>query len=223
MTDKDTDANRRGPGRPKQDTALRDVILDKAELAFAEAGFEGTKVRDIAQRAGVNQALIRYYFGSKSDLFDEVFRRRGGIMASNRQANLDHLLATRDNPTVEEVLRAYLAPQWDMKYSGESGAAFVRMQARLHAEPEERALRLRSEVYDPSVLRYIATLSRILPEIPGEIISTRMAFLVGTYLFMLNDLGRLGDLTEGRLSAFGKDDLLDQLICFLSAGMRAPV
>jgi AcrR family transcriptional regulator len=201
---------------------LKEAILDHAEIAFAENGFEGTKARDVAARAGVNQGLIRYYFGSKSDLFDEVFRRRGGILAGHRHVNLDRLLDRSELLTVEEVLLAYLKPQWDMKYSGPGGAAFVRLQARLHAEPEEHALRLRREVYDASVKRYIAILATILPELPKEIVSTRMAFLVGAYLFMLNDLGRLSDLTDGRLADIPKDDLLHQLVQFLSAGLRAP-
>lgn len=219
----------RGPGRPARDEQagaapdLKDQILDHAELAFAEAGFEGANLRDIAARAGVNQGLIRYYFGSKVDLFDECFRRRGGVLAGHRHVNLDRLLEFTETPMVEDVVFAYLKPQWDMKYSGPNGAAFVAMQARLHAEPEEHALRLRREVYDASVKRYIAVLSRILPHVPKDIISVRMAFLVGAYLFMLNDLGRIGDLTEGHLTAFGKDEMLDHLVRFLSAGLRAPL
>ncbi|KXF74756.1 TetR family transcriptional regulator [Paramesorhizobium deserti] len=219
----------RGPGRPSRsgpgqhDSDLRNQVLDHAELAFAELGFEGANLRDIAARAGVSQALIRYYFGSKGDLFEECFRRRGSVLAGNRHVILDRLLEFNDTPTVEDVVYAYLKPQWDMKYSGPNGAAFVAMQARLHAEPEEHALRLRREVYDASVKRYIAVLAKILPDIPKDIISVRMAFLVGTYLFMLNDLGRIGDLTEGHLTSFGKDEMLDHLVRFLAAGMRAPV
>jgi AcrR family transcriptional regulator len=219
---------RRSRGRPIKteaanlSTDLRDNILDHAELAFAEAGYEGTNLRDIATRAGVSQGLIRYYFGSKVDLFDECFRRRGGLLAGYRHVNLDRLLEITEKPTVEDVIYAYLKPQWDMKYSGPNGAAFVALQARLHAEPEEHALRLRREVYDASVKRYIALLAQIMPEIPKDIISVRMAFLVGAYMFMLNDLGRIGDLTEGHLTTFTKDEMLDQLVRFLAAGLRAP-
>lgn len=218
----------RGPGRPsKRDieatsTDLRDKILDQAELAFAEAGFEGTNLRDIAARAGVNQGLIRYYFGSKADLFDECFRRRGQVLVKHREINLKKLLEESERPRIEDVVYAYLKPQWEMKYSGPNGAAFVAMQARLHAEPEEHALRLRREIYDASVMQYISALALLLPDIPRDIVSVRMAFLVGAYLFMLNDLGRIGDLTEGHLSSLGKDEMLHHLVTFLSAGLRAP-
>lgn len=213
----------RKPGRPKEREDLRNVILDQAELAFAEHGLAGARVRDIAAVAGVNQALIRYYFGSKQDLFDEVLRRRGSDISGARHVLLDRLLALPEPPTVAQIIRAYLQPQWDMKQSGPNGAAFVRLQARLHAEPEEHALRLRSEVYDASAKRYIQALAEALPDIPKATLSVRMAFLVGTYLFMLNDLGRLNDLTDGQIGEIGQDEVLAQLVRFLAAGMVAPV
>ena len=216
-------AERRKPGRPREGADLRDRILDSAELHFAEHGFSGASMRDIAALAGVNQALIRYYFGNKDALFQEVFRRRGGALSGRRHVLLDELLARESTPSVEDIIRAYLIPQWDMKYSGPSGAAFVRLQARLHAEPEEYALQLRREVYDASVRRYITALETALPTIPRDVISIRMAFLVGTYLFMLNDLGRLGDMTEGQISEIGKNPMLDHLVAFLAAGLKAVV
>ena len=55
-------------------------ILDKAECLFAQQGFDGTTVRDIAQAAGVNLAMISYYFGSKEKLLEQLFMERmGGI------------------------------------------------------------------------------------------------------------------------------------------------
>lgn len=214
---------KRKPGRPREGGELREVILDNAELAFAEHGFAGARVRDIAAMAGVNQALIRYYFGSKEDLFDEVFRRRASVISGARHVLLDRLLERDQAPKVAEIVRAYLQPQWDMKHSSPNGAAFVRLQSRLHAEPEEHALRLRREVYDASAKRYIQALAEALPEIPREVISVRMAFLVGTYLFMLNDLARLNDLTDGQIGEVGPEAMLAHLERFLTAGLSAPV
>lgn len=226
MPDTDTQGEqRRRPGRPagaaKDSGDLRDAILDQAEIAFAETGFSGARTRDIADKAGVNQALIRYYFGSKEELFDEVFRRRGGLISTKRHEMLDALFARTPDPSVEEIIHSYLFPQWEMKYSSPNGAAFVRLQARLHSEPEEHALRLRREVYDSSVRRYVEALSHALPDIDRDTISIRMAFMVGTYMFMLNDLGRLSDMTEGHVADLGKVPMLDHLVAFLSAGMRA--
>ncbi|PRY54977.1 TetR family transcriptional regulator [Glycomyces artemisiae] len=50
--------------------ATRSALLDAARRRFAEHGFDGTGVREIAADAGVDATLIFRYFGSKQDLFD---------------------------------------------------------------------------------------------------------------------------------------------------------
>ncbi|MGN6293588.1 MAG: TetR family transcriptional regulator [Chitinophagaceae bacterium] len=52
-------------------------IMEAAEKLFADKGFEGTSVRDIAEGAGVNLAMISYYFGSKEKLMEAMFTYRG--------------------------------------------------------------------------------------------------------------------------------------------------
>lgn len=51
-------------------------IIEKAEELFATQGYEGTTVRDIADAAGVNLAMISYYFGSKEKLLEALFMER---------------------------------------------------------------------------------------------------------------------------------------------------
>lgn len=52
------------------------AIINAAEKLFAEKGFDGASVRDIAQEADVNVAMISYYFGSKEKLMEAVFEER---------------------------------------------------------------------------------------------------------------------------------------------------
>ena len=52
-------------------------IMEMAEILFAEKGFNGTSVRDIAEKANVNLAMISYYFGSKDKLLEALFTYRG--------------------------------------------------------------------------------------------------------------------------------------------------
>lgn len=53
-------------------------IIESAELLFAERGFDGTSVRDIAHEVGVNIAMISYYFGSKEKLMEALLEWRVG-------------------------------------------------------------------------------------------------------------------------------------------------
>src|SRR2546421_6505720 len=47
----------------------RDLLLDAAEEVFAERGFEGASLDDIAQRAGYTRGAIYKHFGGKADMF----------------------------------------------------------------------------------------------------------------------------------------------------------
>jgi AcrR family transcriptional regulator len=60
---------------PKEEDA-RDRILDEAEILFAQKGFAGVTVREITSAARTNVAAVNYHFGSKKDLYLEVFRQR---------------------------------------------------------------------------------------------------------------------------------------------------
>lgn len=51
-------------------------ILEVAEKLFAENGFDGTSVRQIAKKAGVNVAMISYYFGSKVKMLEALLLYR---------------------------------------------------------------------------------------------------------------------------------------------------
>lgn len=51
-------------------------ILEIAEALFADKGFDGTSVRDIAGHAGINLAMISYYFGSKEKLMASLINYR---------------------------------------------------------------------------------------------------------------------------------------------------
>lgn len=54
---------------------MRDDILDAAEELFAQQGFAATPVREVAEKVGVNPAMIHYYFGSKRALLEQVMER----------------------------------------------------------------------------------------------------------------------------------------------------
>jgi len=51
-------------------------ILQVAEQLFAEEGFDGTSVRDIAKKANINVAMISYYFGSKEKMLEALVLSR---------------------------------------------------------------------------------------------------------------------------------------------------
>ncbi|MGA8117172.1 MAG: TetR family transcriptional regulator [Actinocatenispora sp.] len=66
---------------PQPEARLRDaersrrLLLDAGLHEFADKGYAGARVQDIADRAGVNKQLINYYFGGKDGLYRELCRR----------------------------------------------------------------------------------------------------------------------------------------------------
>src|SRR5689334_11247838 len=58
----------------------KEKILEAAEILFAEHGYEGTSIRQLAKKAEVNIAMISYYFGSKEKLFEELVEHRSSIL-----------------------------------------------------------------------------------------------------------------------------------------------
>ncbi|MFD9424337.1 MULTISPECIES: TetR/AcrR family transcriptional regulator [unclassified Streptomyces] len=86
-------------GRGRRDAAAtRERLLDAARDLFAERGYQRATVRAIAERAGVNQALLFRYFGSKQALLTEVVAEGG----------LEELRATPPEELFEKALRSML-------------------------------------------------------------------------------------------------------------------
>lgn len=59
-------------GRPRGGTDSRARIIAAAVDEFGERGYDGSTIRSIAARAGVDSALVHHYFGTKADLFAEA-------------------------------------------------------------------------------------------------------------------------------------------------------
>lgn len=86
--------------RRRDAAATKAALLVAAQELFAERGFERTTVRDIAAHAGVNQALLFRYFGSKDALFHTAL--------ANHSQQL--LAETRPEQLVARLLQWLLSP-----------------------------------------------------------------------------------------------------------------
>ena len=109
--------------RPKgQGPDLRQSILDAAEGLFSRHGFHGVTVRQVAAEAGVDTALIHYYFGAKRELFDSVFARRAGILNAARLQTLDaYQAAHAGGLTVEGIIEAFIGPLLERSMTNDEG------------------------------------------------------------------------------------------------------
>lgn len=72
--------------------ATKAEIVDAAFHVFAESGFDGTSVREIARRAGINHATLLHHFPKKSELLRAVLEHRDELQHIE-PTNLDDMLA----------------------------------------------------------------------------------------------------------------------------------
>src|SRR6478672_1184281 len=57
----------------KKDLTTEEKILTAARQVFLSRGMDGARMQDIADEAGINKALLHYYFRSKDQLFERIF------------------------------------------------------------------------------------------------------------------------------------------------------
>ncbi|MEZ4979992.1 MAG: helix-turn-helix domain-containing protein [Saprospiraceae bacterium] len=58
----------------EKEITTEEKIIQAAKSAFLEHGMAGARMQDIADRAGINKALLHYYFRSKEKLFEIIFK-----------------------------------------------------------------------------------------------------------------------------------------------------
>lgn len=85
-------SHRKTGARPREETATR--ILDEAERLFAERGYEGTSLRDVAAAVGIQNPSIYNHYDSKSALYEAVIARAVGPILGENWASDDELEKT---------------------------------------------------------------------------------------------------------------------------------
>jgi AcrR family transcriptional regulator len=209
--------------KPQHETRTR--ILDAAEELFMQHGFEGTSMRPLTSKAGVNLAAVNYHFGSKHALIEAVFRRRLDPMNLARIAELEMLEAEERPSSPETIIRAFITPGLRLLEDAKGGGRnFARLLGRTYTEPNKAVRALIGQMYAPTMQRYKAALERALPQMPREELVWRMHFMFGTLAYTLaaTDTVQLiaGCKPEDRYDA---RLLEERLTAFLAAGLTAPL
>ena len=90
-----------------KDTSTEDRIKAAARKVFHQKGYAGTRTRDIAEEAGINHAMLNYYFRSKEKLFEIVmmetmgqFFKGVGVILNDESTSLEE--------KIEQVVANYI-------------------------------------------------------------------------------------------------------------------
>lgn len=209
-------STKRSKQPPPPDQETRDRILDAADRVFTRRGTASGRTQEIADEAGVNKALVHYYFGTKAALADAIFARALGML-------VPRIFGILADPSrgIEEKVPAIVKEQIDFHSARPYIAGY--MVAELHADPERIARMMKAHGRIPlDVLRRqlqegarAGRLRRISPE-------QFVANMMGLLLFPFAIRAALCEMLEfdsGRWQAF-LDERRRILPDFVMAGLR---
>ncbi len=181
-------------------------IMEAAELLFAEQGFNGTSVRDICEKAGVNLAMISYYFVSKEKLLEALFAYRG----EQAKLKLESLIQRDDLSAMDKIFQ--LIDHYIDKVMGRQ--AFHRILAReqvITHSPEISALILQMKKQNQSLVAQIIKAGQKkgefkktvdVPLLMGTLIGTASHLLTSRHIF--RELDNKQDMTDPEFDAYAK-------------------
>jgi len=140
---------------PHLDAGTRAKLLDAAGTVFAEFGYQGATVREICARAGVNIALVNYYFGDKLELYSEVLRESMGPMK-------DEIRALESGLPPEEAVRDLIRATMQRIFRAERPGWHYRLMLHEIAQPTPALTNVINETMRPLYDRFRGLIGRML-------------------------------------------------------------
>lgn len=211
--------------RPKgQGADLRQSILDAAEGQFSRHGFYGVTVRQVAAEAGVDTALIHYYFGAKRELFDSVFARRAEILNATRVEALRAYAASHaDAMTLEGVIEAFIDPLVELSLTNDEGwKNYFRLVALVNNTPAWGGETMH-RFFDPVARQLIDALKAACPEAAPRDLYWGYQFLTGAMMLTLSETGRIDQLSDGLCHSTDLPAARSRLYAWCAAGLAEVV
>jgi AcrR family transcriptional regulator len=173
-------AHPRSQNRPNE---TRERLIDAAAPVFAEHGYRGATMREIADRAGANLAAAHYHFGSKQDLYREVARtlferleRRidesGGALDTETGGRSREDLVALLRARVRAMLETFLEP----------GSVHATLMQRELADPSELPFIVRRWI-DPIRRQMEVLLHGLAPDLTDDAIQFAARSVMGQTIF----------------------------------------
>lgn len=212
---------KRPRSKAERSAETQEQIIDAAEYLFSKRGFEGVTLRDVADRVGVHNSLMYYYFDDKMSLFKAVFERRSGETIRRRMEAMDRYeQESGGKPTVEGALHAFLDTDFDLYIEGgEPWKNYAAFGSQISNTPEGSVMM--DFYFDPVVLRLIDLLKKAMPEMPDEDVFWGYIFVSGALLHILGRTGRIDRLSSGLCHSDDFPAAKKRMAKFMAAGFLA--
>lgn len=197
-------------------------ILDAAEELFAEFGYHGVTLKDVATRVGVSSTLIHYHFNGKESIYEAIWARKAPISTHNRlEAMRRYAEEAGDNVTVEGALHAWIDADLNVQLEDkEYWAAIGKISAQANSAAGWGAEKM-TKYYNPVVLALIELLKKAMPNCDEETIFWGYHFLSGAMTHNMARTGRLDELSRGLCSSDDFVSIRKHMATFMAAGFKA--
>lgn len=194
-------------------------IVMAAEIEFADHGFDGVSVRQIALRAEVPVALINYHFGSKEGLYRAIFEMRAPMIIDQRIAGLRLAEMEPDQERkVEMIIKAVLVPNLHMR-STEKNSSYSRILAREVSDPKSHNRKVIAEFFDPIAYKVMDALREAMPDRSVEEINWGYQAMLGVMVYTMADTGRISRLSGGRCDPEDELATATHLVALMKAAL----
>ncbi|RXD05818.1 TetR/AcrR family transcriptional regulator [Sphingomonas sp. UV9] len=197
-------------------------IFDAAEELFSRHGLYGVTLKEVAQKVGVHQSLLHYYFKDKKELFDAVIARRAPVTIERRLAALDaYEKHAAGAITVEGALHAYLDVDLELHGGGDEGWRNYGQLGAQMSNTAEWGAELMDTHFDAVVLRLIDLLQQALPDCPRDDLFWGYHFVTGGLMLTLGRTGRIDKLSGGLCRSDDFEAVKERMARFMAAGFQA--
>jgi AcrR family transcriptional regulator len=166
-------------GRRLAGAQTRRRLLDAAAEIVASHGEPGLTLRAVSAAAGSNVATVKYHFGSREGLVDEVITSAAQSVVSAQLAALDGLSDQGSSPSVEALIRAWATPLVRVAISREkSDRRLGRIISQSHTSPGSQLDSKFKDVTAEPTQQLLDRLGQLLPHLDNAELTLRVALML---------------------------------------------
>lgn len=197
-------------------------ILDAAEQLFAEFGYHGVTLKDVAARIGVSSTLLHYHFKGKESVYEAVWARKAPLSARNRLAAMRHYAEeVGDNVTVEGALAAWINTDLNLQIDdAEKWASFGKIAAQANSAAGWGAEKM-TNYFDPVAFALIELLKKAMLHCDETTLFWGYHFLSGAMTHNMARTGRIDSLSDGLCESDDFVSIRAHMVEFMAAGFKA--
>jgi AcrR family transcriptional regulator len=197
-------------------------ILDAAEQLFAEFGYHGVTLKDVAARIGVSSTLLHYHYKGKESIYEAVWARKAPLSSRDRlEAMRRYAEKAGKNITVEGALEAWINTDLNLQIDDQDQwTSFGKIAAQANSAAGWGDEKM-TKYFDPVALALIDLLKKAMPDCDEKTIFWGYHFLSGAMTHNMARTARLDILSGGMCSSEDFVSIRRHMVAFMAAGFKA--